>query len=128
MIKLRVAVVLTALLAALVGVQAPAQAAWADCPTGSGNLCWYNLGDGGGAYYAMDATGYPNGTCKTLPAGYKNWAGSIWNKAEGTSIDIYTGSSCTGTLVTILNYGWRVTYGAFTSSNNNTESAKIWHM
>jgi len=128
MIRRKFAALAVALLGAL-GIVAlapsPAHAAWA---CNEGNTCFYTGTDGGGSGYQSNAI-WPDGTCVTLPASWRNVASSIRNATRtGSSnarfIRYYSATGCGGTRLTVL-YSETAWPSLCCGGDNNIESFKV---
>jgi hypothetical protein len=126
MIIRRLAVVLAAvgsLTAANAVLPVPAHAALSDCAP-VGQNCFWAATDYAGTPYESGASGWPDGTCITLPASWRNVASSIYNRTAATSIRYYSGTSCSGTLLIVLFPG--TARPELTGNlNNNIDSYKV---
>lgn len=128
MIRRTIATLIAALAVGLggaVAVSTPAHAAWSDCP--NGNTCFFDGTNGTGDFYASIATGFPDGTCKTLPVANRNRATSLYNRAANTLIFYYPDPSCGGGAVTFLFTGEAKGDLRGTGYNNDIESFRIYH-
>lgn len=109
----------------VVTVQAPAQAAVADCTNFPGTLClWKDAGAGGSIWRQTRAQVSTSCTPLTNWAGWNDTVTSARNNTSSAYImELYWDNTCTGTPVDIL-YGF--TYDFTGNSWNNQFSGISW--
>jgi hypothetical protein len=84
-----------------VAVQAPAQAAWSDCP--SMYVCLFDNGDGGGP--PLNVVYRSPGTCYNLTSN-NDRADAVFNDlGNGHGVQVYRDAGCTGGVLKTADYG-----------------------
>lgn len=102
---LRSAIVGAALLASSVGIASPANASWADCPSGASGRWCYWAGSG--------SAGIPT-TFSSSSGGYSINVGSYGNRRSGTAVNWYRTN---GTFVNCVPYNYGNSYSTTAGSH-----------
>lgn len=118
--------VIGAMLAGLLlaaGMAAPARAAVSDCTNYPGTFClWKNAGAGGSIWRQTPAQ--VSTSCTSLvPFGWNDSVTSARNNASGKILELYLGSTCTGSPIDVV-YGF--TYDLTGNPWDNNVSAVSW--
>lgn len=122
---LAVATIVLVSMFGVVTVQAPAQAALADCTNYSGVFCmWKDNGAGGSIWRQTPAQVSTSCTSLASFSGWNDTVSSMRNNASGYVMEVYQTSTCTGSPIDVI-YGIG-TYNLSGNPWNNTISGISW--